>query len=360
MFATSTLPRLWCRKLLLSLMGWLLLNLQVLNAQKDTIYTKSETTGRNSLVRGKVVDTSAFMVVIDDNGARKDVPASKVNKIVYSGEPRTLGRARDHFDAGRWEDCLETLAKLENVPDSKFIKQKIAFLRSYAAAVKALRGDAGTSTATAQQDLNAFIKGNGTSPNLVVAIDLYGQMLMADGKTAQAQKEFNKLTKSKWEKYVTRGFFFEGETYIHQEKYDQARRSIDALKSMSVSDADARKFQLLADCQLAKINAMQGRPDDGIETLLQIIQNESPDETRLFAAAYNALGTCYLNKSEIKKACRAFLHTELLFATEADAHAEALYHLARIWPELKETDRANRAREMLTTRYRNTIWASKL
>ena len=315
---------------------------------------------RKSLARGEVVETTAFKVVVAEGGSRKEVPASKVEKVVFSGEPRTLVRAKDYFDEQRWDDCLKSIAKLEKVPDSKFIKQKIAFIKAYAGASKALRGDTGYSIAAAQNELGNFVKQNRTSYSLVKAIDLYGQLLMADGKTAEAQKEFNKLTKSKWEKYIARGHFFEGETMIHREKFDEAKQSYLSLKKIPVTGEDTKQFHLLADCQLAKINAIQGNPQQGIETLLKIIQEENPDNTKLFAVAYNALGTCYLNNRQTKKACRAFLHTELLFASESGSHAEALYNLTRIWPELKETDRANRAREMLTSRYRNTIWASKL
>ena len=346
--------------LLLAIATFLPFSNRSLDAQKDSVYTKNENTGRNTLVRGQVVETSAFKVVVEDNGVRKDVPTAKVNKIVFAGEPRTLGRAKEHFDNERWDDCLDTLGKLENVPDSKFVKQKIAFLKAYSSAAKALRGDQGTSLSAGQQQLNAFIKSNSTSYNLVVAVDLLGQLLIADGKTGVAQKEFNKLTKSKWDKYVARGHFFEGETWIHQENYNAAKQSFQALQKLDTADPEAARFKLLAECQLAKINAVQGQAEQGIETLLKMIQNQNPDNTKLFAVAYNALGTCYLRSGEIKKACRAFLHTELLFANESDAHAEALYNLTKIWPELKEMDRANRAREQLTTRYRNTIWASKL
>ena len=330
------------------------------SAQKDTVYTNTGASGRNSLVRGKVVETTAFNVVLEDSGKRKEVPCFQINKVVFNGEPRALGRAKDYFDEERWNDCLSTISKLEKVPDSKFIKQKIEFLKAYATAAKALRGDQDTSIGAAQQMLGEFVRVNRTSYNLVVAIDMYGQLLMADGKTTAAQKEFNKLTKSKWDKYIARGYFFEGSTLMHQEMYDAAKTSFQSLKDSSLTDQETKRFQLLADCQIAKINAMRGNASQGIEDLLQIIQAENPDNTKLFAVAYNALGTCYLNNRETKKACRAFLHTELLFANEPNAHAEALFNLTRIWSQLKETDRANRAREKLTTRYQNTIWASKL
>lgn len=360
MIKVPAIRNVFSRSALLALVGLTAFGVSLADAQKDSVYTKSEVAGRNSLVRGKVLESTAFKVVVDDNGTRKDVPASKINKIVFAGEPRSLARAKDHFDSGRWDDCLDSLSKVDKVPESKLIRQKLAFTKAYATAAKAMRGDEGTSVAAAQEALRQFIKSNSTSYKLVVAIDLYGQLLLADGKSSEAQKEFAKLTKSKWDEFVSRGHFFEGETWVHQEKFDLAKKSFRTLKNMTVSDQQTKQFQLLAECQLAKINAMQGSTDAGIQKLLEIIQNENPDDTKLFAFAYNALGTCYLNKSEPKKACRAFLHTELLFSNETDAHAEALYNLTRIWPQLKETDRANRARELLTTRYRNTIWASKL
>ena len=105
---------------------------------------------------------------------------------------------------------------------------------------------------------------------------------------------------------------------------------------------------------------MQGDVANARPIVDKIIADENADNTRLFAYAYNALGQCHLQAKEFKPAALAFLHTELLFPSEADPHAEALYNLAMIWPKLEQTDRANRARAMLKSRYRNTIWAPKL
>ena len=153
---------------------------------------------------------------------------------------------------------------------------------------------------------------------------------------------------------------FEGETLIHQDKLSDALKSYRALTNLSGNDDQTRQFKLLAECQTAKLSALQGDVETAIASVEEIIENENAENTQLFAYAYNALGTCYLKSNQLKKACRAFLHTELLFSSESDAHAEALYNLAKIWPKLKESGRANRARETLTSRYRNTIWASKL
>ena len=113
-------------------------------------------------------------------------------------------------------------------------------------------------------------------------------------------------------------------------------------------------------CQLAKIMALEGKSEAGRAIVEKIIKEENPDNGMLFAYAYNTLGTCHVQSQQPKPAAIAFLHTELLYGTESDPHAEALYNLAKLWPQLEETDRANRARQALKSRYRNTYWALQL
>jgi tetratricopeptide (TPR) repeat protein len=331
-----------------------------LPAQKDSVHLKADSDGRKSLVRGKIVEMSPFKVVVEADGEREEVAVNRISKVNFGGEPRDLTRAREHLENQRFDDCLDSIEKIDDLPDSAFMRQEVQFLRAYADGKKALRGDPSSTIESAENGLASFIKANNDSYQLVKAVDLYGHLLMADGKTAQAGKEFNRLTRSGWDIYQTRGHFFEGETLIHQAQYDQARKSFEAVMNQTGTTEEIRQFQLLAKCQLAKIDALQGDVNSAIAALEKIIQNENSDNTQLFAYAYNALGTGYLQSEQLKKACRAFLHTELLFSTEPDAHAEALFQLSKIWMELKETDRANQARELLTNRYRNTIWAQKL
>ena len=90
-----------------------------------------------------------------------------------------------------------------------------------------------------------------------------------------------------------------------------------------------------------------------------LIKNENPDNKLLFAHLYNALGACHESTQNWQEAAIAYLHTELLFSLDPDAHAEALKKLSEIWPKLDETDRANRAAATLKTRYRNSYWANQ-
>ena len=339
--------------------AWILGDLSTAFAQRDRIYLVAKPGVRNTTTRGKVVKTSPFAVTVETDSGNEEIPASQIRKISFDDEPREVERARDHIDGQRYEDCLETLSKMEDIPESEFIRQQIRFLRAFSTGQIALRGGAVTLD-EAEQLLGTFVKSDTNSHQLVVAVDLYGQILLANGKLAQAQKEFNKLTKSKWDSFVMKGFLREGETLLLQNQLEAARASYEQLSGLTSDDPESKQFSLLAKCQLGRISAMSGNAEQAIASIQQIIADEDASDSKLFACAYNALGVNYLQAEEPKKARLAFLHTHLLFSSEPDAHAEALFHLTKLWSDAREMDRANEARALLTSRYRSSVWASRL
>ena len=91
--------------------------------------------------------------------------------------------------------------------------------------------------------------------------------------------------------------------------------------------------------------------------LEELIEKHDPQESELFGRAYNALGKCHLRADRPQDALLAFLHVDLLFYSESETHAEALYHLAKLWQSFDKTERAASARSLLADRYAGTKWA---
>ena len=102
----------------------------------------------------------------------------------------------------------------------------------------------------------------------------------------------------------------------------------------------------------------RARRDEGVALLQDIINKNDPQDAPLFARTYNALGRCYLKLNKPKDALLAFLHTDVLFSGDAEAHAEALYHLSKLWSDMNKSDRAVAARTTLRERYAGSIWAT--
>jgi tetratricopeptide (TPR) repeat protein len=326
---------------------------------QDTVFLKTASAGR-STIRGKITSTSPQAITIKSGNKTEDLSPDQVKKLSIAGEPSELDRARDRLVDGRYEDCLAELKKITEEPATDLVRQEIEFLQAFATAHLALTGDASITAQTAGSGLNTFIQKNGNSYQITPALEMLGRLLIAVGKPDLAEVEFAKLVDSAWNEYSLRGRFFLGESQILQDKFAEAQQTYEAILGLSANDDLTQQYKLLATCQLAKTKALQGRVDEARTALEQVIRDENPDNERLFAYAYNALGICHVKSEDWDAAVRAFLHTDLLFASEADPHAEALFHLSQIWPKLEQADRASRARETLKSRHRNSYWALKL
>ena len=86
---------------------------------------------------------------------------------------------------------------------------------------------------------------------------------------------------------------------------------------------------------------------------------EDPGDMTLFGNAYNALGHRYSKDGQTKAALLAFLHTDVLYQRDAEIHAEALFHLVKLWQNDQKPGQSIEARKILTTKYRNTFWGNK-
>jgi hypothetical protein len=81
------------------------------------------------------------------------------------------------------------------------------------------------------------------------------------------------------------------------------------------------------------------------------IDKADPENVPLMARAYNVLGAAQRQLGHTKEALLAFLHVDVLYAGEHDAHAEALSNLADLWEQDHQVERADRARKTLMERY---------
>jgi TolA-binding protein len=103
--------------------------------------------------------------------------------------------------------------------------------------------------------------------------------------------------------------------------------------------------------------AETGSVKEGIDMLQDVIAKADPEEAELHALAYNALGHCYLKSDQTKDALLAFLHVDVIYNSSPEAHAEALFHLDRLWKAVGKEDRARQSRDLLKQRYPNSRWA---
>jgi TolA-binding protein len=101
------------------------------------------------------------------------------------------------------------------------------------------------------------------------------------------------------------------------------------------------------------------KPADAIKMVEDVLRDADPENATVMARAYNVIGEAYQQNGRNKEAILAYLHVDLLYPSVADAHAEALAHLAELWEKEHKAERAAEARRTLEERYGESPWAKK-
>lgn len=318
---------------------------------QDTVFLN---TGRP--VRGKIANSSPNELQVGS----ETVAIQDIKKISLSGAPRELGRAKDDIESGQYDDAWAELQKITETPTG-MVLQEYKYAESFLKGKLALQGGS-VSTEEALRNIGQFLQQYPNSFRHYPLVELYGELLVASNEIAKAENAFQKLSGSALPDYQLRGLFSLGQTQLLTGKFPEAQATFGELQNHPLNDVVAQQYKTMAKCQAAKAMALspQGDVEQAQGLIEKIIKEENPDNKELFAYCYNALGVCNFKNGDIKGASLAFLHTDLLFSTEPDAHAESLYYLNKLWLKMEQTDRANRARQILSANYGNSYWKIKL
>lgn len=307
---------------------------------------------------GEITKMTPVSVTIERNGDATEVPVVDIRSIIFKDEPSELTQARLNANNGGYESALTTLEST-NMSEvrNEFIRQEIEYYKAFCKAKLALVGsqdikEAGT-------ELNRFVTSNSQSYHFLDATQLLGDLLVATKRYSAAQNQYEKLAKAPWTSYRIRSGVLVGQTLIAQEKFDEALAQFDAVLGLEDDSADGKAQRLAAQLGRGVATAGLGKVSDGAAIVEQVIRDADPEDANLLAHAYNALGDCYRRAGEPKNALYAYLHTDLLYGRIADAHAEALYHLAPLWDSIGQAGEARKARQTLEAQYPASRWAKQ-
>ena len=321
-------------------------------AQQDTIIGRGGTP-----IRGTIVGMSPSSVKIETTGVTRDVEVREIQKLSFGDEPADLRTARDQALAGQFENALESLKKITaaeiQVPA---IRQDVGYFAAYCRAKLALT--AGGDKAAAIEELRTFIGQNRTTFHFFEGVELLGDLNFAAGKYADAATFYGLLGQADWAEYKMRAAVLQARAQTAEGKYAEALAAYDGVLASGLNTPEAAEQKMHATVGRAVCLAATGKHEEGITIIEDMIAKHDPSNATLFGRAYNALGASYLKANKPQEALMAYLHTDILFFTDHDAHAEALYQLSKLWAQVNKADRAGEARSMLQSRYPGSRWAS--
>jgi tetratricopeptide (TPR) repeat protein len=344
----GVVPAAWLVALFLS-GGWI----GAAHAQNDTI---KRAAGRD--IRCHVIRATKTSVAYELSGQNQEISAAEVQYVDFAGEPTELGRARTRLASGQFADCLTELQKIDPGPLSALIKAEISHLTATAEARRAMI-DGTTTARDAARIVSQALKDYPESYHYFDLADQLGLLAFHAGELASAEAQFQEMVNSGVPPFALRGHLRLGRVLIEQNKLPEAKDHLDQVIRSDATDDFAQDAKLIARCLSARVMAGSSQAPQAIELLQSIISSESSERKQVFAYCYNSLGICHLGAADLKNATLAFLHTDLLYSSESDLHAEALFYLSDIWSKLGRTDDALRAKQTLSQQYRNSFWASK-
>jgi tetratricopeptide (TPR) repeat protein len=324
------------------------------HAQSDTDRVQR----RNGIDLGTITATNALGVTISKGGVTSKIPAEEIRSIHFGGEPPELNAARTQLDRGRFDLAKE---RLEKVDRSKITREEIQQELDYALALceanLALAGKADRKAAITQ--LGDFLTTHRNSYHVPEMIALQGDLYLAIGDVAAAQKKYETLAKAPTPYYKAQSALLVGKLLQDQGKHAEALPQFEmALKEAGTAGltGEIRRGAVFGS---AVSLAAVGKIAEATDAIKKTIEHADRDDTTALAQSYNALGACYQAAGDLRAARDAYLHVDLLFNSASPEHAESLYRLTNVWKELRQPTRAQDAQQRLTDDYALSRWAGR-
>jgi tetratricopeptide (TPR) repeat protein len=342
----------------------LLLAMLLMATSGTAVGLDSIRTTKGTTINGTLQEMNPQEIVLKlANGSAQHIAIGDIESVKFGGEPPQLNVARTAALAGKLEEALRSLDKLAQEGkglDRPEVLQDLHYWQAYCAAKLALAGS-GDILAAGKQ-MREFVQKNANSYHYLNANELLGDLLTAIDKPDLAQQNYavvERLAPSNDIKMRAR--IAQGNADAAQGKWPQALAAFDGALTLAGNEQSALidHQRHLANLGKATCLAAMDKSEESIKLAEAVIAAADPEDAELCAKAYNALGSCLRKAGRSKDALLAFLHVDILYASQPAAHAEALKNLTELWSEVGNPARAAEAQDILKSRYANSRWAKR-
>ncbi|MFM7058490.1 MAG: tetratricopeptide repeat protein [Planctomycetota bacterium] len=304
--------------------------------------------------------TVASLTIKLQNGQTQEVPVSDVATVRFDMEPPTLSQALAAERGGSLASALTSYKQiqLEYGGDDKRLVTDLKFLIARTQVRLAMANPA--EVPAAAKAISAFRTENPNNFRFLEASLLEADLLSQDPAQAEAARGIlTKVQESPVKGFALQAGVQLGMLLLKSKDTPAALAAFD--KVIADSQNDPNSVSALYDGQLGKSLCLKadGKADEAITILDDVIAKASESETRTLARAWLLKGDSFREKNQAKDALMSYLHVDILYGSEPSEHAEALYHLSALWGPAGHQNRADDARAVLQSKYPNSQWAKR-
>ncbi len=333
--------------------------------------------------KGKILEVSKEKVKLQLNPTKTDdIPANTIDSVAYEGQPASMGLLPGAVRGGNYANAADLIRQITEsgaeLPAG--VKDELAYYQMYVAARVAMAGGRLVEMKQAKDAAAAYLKTGLLSWHYYDAVELLGELCVAiapldvenlrAGWYRQAIDEaYSRLRQAPWPETEIRAWILQARAqYLSQDangslaSYDKGiEKAEELIKKTKEPDAQIASLALAAKVGKAEVLG-DTKPEEGIKLIQDIIAKASEEDSRVQAVSALAIARCYEKAKNPKEALINYVKVDVLYYQQENLHAEALYHLSRLWaePPFNKPDRAKEAADTLRTRYPGSVWTARL
>lgn len=318
---------------------------------QDRVYPIDDATAT-----GKITRVSPTEVRIEVRGKEQVFPVAEIRKVVFDGEPRGLDRARELVLQEQYDQALEELKKIpQSELTSEAAKLDFKFYVFYCQARLSMVGEADAGKAV--RGLMGVGRDNPETHHFYRLNATLGQL--AEMLEQDARPFFSRVAGAPDAGNKAKGAYLLGHFELQQGNVDKAKESLSQVAKLTDNSETTQRFKKLAEVSLAVCDLRGGDAAGALKTLNILVAKYDSTDQELFAHISNGRGACLVELGKPNQALVRYLQTDLMFFTDPMAHAEALFHLSKLWTEAGQPGEAADARTRLQKRYATSPYAKK-
>jgi tetratricopeptide (TPR) repeat protein len=318
---------------------------------------------RDKALSGEITGMSKTEVTIKVTTPKADtikIPANEIASIAWTGESADCNVARKDEEGGKYQKAIDGYQKAlqSSKTPSANLKNDLDFGIARASGKLALADNSKIDEAI--KKLEDFRAKQGDHYRYYDGINLLGQLYAAKKDFIKAGLAFDTLGKAPWKEYQMAAKIAGGRLALAENKLDEAAAAYEAVVAMPAEGAVEESQRQEAVLGKSRVMILQKKYDDALKLLKEVIDKAPADDYRVNAEAYLRQGDCLREQGNDSDAVLSYLAVDVLFASERELHAEALYRLATLWEKVGNKPRAEEARDRIRSEYENSEWARQL
>ena len=313
-------------------------------------------------VSGDIIAVSQMGVEVDSRGETTVVPIENIREVSFTAEPQSLKAARVAIMRGQPAQALEDLGKIEPGEmegADQLIVDELEFVK--AAALGGQAAVTGENLPAGEKAVRDYLGKHSQSHHFFLMQELLARLLARSGKYAEAAAAYAPLDRGP-PAYRVRAAAGRASVFYDQKNYDEAIREYSAAAQIAGDPQDSASVAQRRSAQLgaARCLTRQGKGGDAIAAVERVVGECDADDAEVLGQAYNVLGDAQRTLGKDQEAIIAFLTVSLVHNAAAENRAEALFNLAQLWERAKSPQRAEQAKQELTSAYPDSIWTRRL